>query len=443
MEGSPNVRLRALLREANWTGEELARAVNAVGAEAGVKCHHNRSSVAHWLAGRRPRHPNPALIAEALSRRLERTVVEHDAGLASEPPDAVGSVLRLERLYGAALSRDSVAQTFVYSPSVLPLRGWGGQSATVRTEQWQRRSAPPGADAVRSAWHMVRLFAAHLDLMGGGAARPALVGYLTQSVLPWLDEPGTGPALRLDLLKVTGLLAYLAGFACFDDLLHGAAQEFYILAAHCASAVGDPVSYAVALTGLSGQADSLGHRDVARRLAESALDSAARRAPAETKAFLHGHVAVASAADDPTTALGHIDLAERALERPGGAAVIGRYHRAELFHHRAHVLARSGDRVGAIRAFDASVRHRPAGERRARAITMACLARAQLDAGRIDASCATWGHAWKDCGCLDSARVRHSWASLRSAMRPYGRLPAVRALLNRLSGVAPPPPLGA
>src|SRR5437868_8378711 len=70
----PDDQLRSLLAEASWTGQELARAVNALGAETGMILTYDRTSVAHWLRGTRPRPPVPALISEVFTRRLGRIV---------------------------------------------------------------------------------------------------------------------------------------------------------------------------------------------------------------------------------------------------------------------------------------------------------------------------------------------------------------------------------
>ncbi|WP_165984384.1 hypothetical protein [Streptomyces sp. YIM 98790] len=76
----PNDRLRSLLKEADWTQEALARAVNTLGAEIGCPLRYDRTAVAHWLSGTRPRHPVPQLAAEALSRRIGRPVTPEAAG---------------------------------------------------------------------------------------------------------------------------------------------------------------------------------------------------------------------------------------------------------------------------------------------------------------------------------------------------------------------------
>src|SRR4051794_14507636 len=77
----PNTMLRDLLVEAAWTGDALARAVNAIGAEAGIPLRYGRSAVSHWLIGMCPRPPVPDFVAEAFSRKLRRTVSVADTGL--------------------------------------------------------------------------------------------------------------------------------------------------------------------------------------------------------------------------------------------------------------------------------------------------------------------------------------------------------------------------
>ncbi|NJQ17646.1 hypothetical protein HCN52_22585, partial [Streptomyces bohaiensis] len=84
----PNERLRALLREADWTQEALARAVNALGAEIGCPLRYDRTAVAHWLSGTQPRTPAPQLAAEALSRRIGRPVSPQAAGFTAPAPEA-------------------------------------------------------------------------------------------------------------------------------------------------------------------------------------------------------------------------------------------------------------------------------------------------------------------------------------------------------------------
>ncbi|WP_208638211.1 hypothetical protein [Streptomyces murinus] len=103
---TPNQALRILLAEAGWSGARLAREVNALGAAQGTPYHYDRTTVAHWLTGSRPRPPVPQLVAQALSRRLDRRVRAEDTGLLAPgrpSPDGEstgegGAVARLDRI---------------------------------------------------------------------------------------------------------------------------------------------------------------------------------------------------------------------------------------------------------------------------------------------------------------------------------------------------------
>ncbi|MFD6884936.1 hypothetical protein [Streptomyces sp. NPDC059957] len=76
-----NARLGDLLAEAAWSGAELSRAVNALGTLHGLGLRYDRTAVAHWLSGTRPRPPVPELIAAALTERCGRLVTVAEAGL--------------------------------------------------------------------------------------------------------------------------------------------------------------------------------------------------------------------------------------------------------------------------------------------------------------------------------------------------------------------------
>ncbi|MEU9008152.1 hypothetical protein AB0D15_41400, partial [Streptomyces sp. NPDC048551] len=81
-EREPNGRLRTLLTDARWSGQDFARAVNGVAAETGLTLCYDRTSVSHWLSGTRPPAHVVALAAEALTRRTGRRISPADTGLA-------------------------------------------------------------------------------------------------------------------------------------------------------------------------------------------------------------------------------------------------------------------------------------------------------------------------------------------------------------------------
>jgi hypothetical protein len=97
------------------------------------------------------------------------------------------------------------------------------------------------------------------------------------------------------------------------------------------------------------------------------------------------------------------------------------------------VRAKLGDRAGAIQALTVSVRHRPAGERRSRAITLARLAELQLDNGELEAACRTWQRFLHDCPHLSSRRVDRALTSMRARLRPHQNNSAVIALRGKVS----------
>jgi tetratricopeptide (TPR) repeat protein len=289
---------------------------------------------------------------------------------------------------------------------------------------------------------MVAVFSDLDSAFGGGHSRAALAGYLAYDIAPRLHAGGHAAARR-GFLSAATRLVYLCGFMCFDDERQDLAQNYYLLALRLAARNGDPAAYAITLRALSVQARTLGQRRPAVHLAETA--AAARGIHPAQQAFLFGQVAVAAAADgDRTGALSALTTAERRLQRAGGAAdaPMGGYHPAALAHQQAAVRALLGDRTGAITALGTSLRHRPAGERRSRAITTARLAELHLRQGHVEQAVVTWHAFLDDYPQLRSSRATRALATMRSSLRPHGRSPAVARLLRRAASTGSTVPPG-
>lgn len=429
----PNVLLRELLAEAGWTGDALARAVNTVGAEAGMSLRYGRSAVAHWLTGMRPRPPVPELVAEAFSRKLHRSVTVSATGMArsrpSEPPRDADVVTRLVAPQEVGAGGAAPLADRAYHLADLKVPSWTDVAAARQGTSWD---AEPVEKVerwhVRSAAGMVGLFSDADFAFGGGHARLELTRYLAATIAPWLRAPAT-PAVRRDLLMTAARLTYLCGFMYFDDELHGAAQHYYLTNLRLAAESGDSTGYAVTLRALSGQARLLGHHQEAVYLAEAAVHAAASAGP-QTAAFLFGQLAVAhAAAGNRQDAVRHLLTAERHLDRVHDAPEpVGGCHVASLAHQQAAVRAKLGDRSGAIHALTISVHHRPPSERRSRAITLARLAELQLDNGDLEAACGTWQRFLEDYPHLRSRRVNRALTTMRARLRPHQNNSAVIAL---------------
>jgi tetratricopeptide (TPR) repeat protein len=442
----PNSRLRRLLTEAAWTGQQLADAANAAGSEAGLTLRYDRTSVAHWLAGTPPRPPVPDLLCEVLTRRLGHPVYPGDIGLAKEP--GTGHARGVALSSGAALTLPGefqrlAAQQFGQARPAGPaynLAAAGGLA-------WTRpdRVAPIGrtahlgtsgpevtATGVAAIEAMRPMFTMIDDAHGGGSARVALSGYLAQDVAPRLSQRAR-PAVRRRLFTVAAELTYFCGFMCFDDGLHGLAQRYYHRALELAVEAANEEVYAITLRAMSVQAHALGHVRHSLQLAETAAAIGGHTDPL-LRAFLFGQAAVAHAGSgDRLNALTSFAAAERQLDRvtSGSRRIAGSYDLASLAHQQAILRASLNDVPGAISSLAVSIRRRPAEQRRSRAITLARLAELQLRQGHLEESVVTWTRFLDDAPYLRSQRVSTALRTLRATLRPFGRYPAAAAISAR------------
>lgn len=434
---SPNLSLRRLLTETGWTEQQLARAVNVTGAEAGVTLRYDRSAVSHWLAGRRPWGPVPALVAETLSRRLGRPVSLADAGLPVQrdaaEQRAENAVDMLVQLAAFSGGRPRVLASGAYSLADLAVPDWARARAPVRIRRNDEDRLVPAR--VAAAEEMMSLFTDIDTNFGGGRARAALAGYLAYDVAPCLNAAASKP-LHARMLTVATQLTYLCAFMCFDDGQHALAQRYYRTALDLAVRNGDPAAYAIGLRALSVQARELGHHRPALHLAEAAASTGRRQFPPERHAFFLGQVAVAAAADgDRRGAIEALGAAERLLGKASTCGLMGSYHPAALAHQQAAVCELLGDRRGAIDAMSMSVRHRPQGERRSRAITTAWLAELQLAHGHLDEAVVTWHSFLDDYPYLRSGRASAAFKRLRSLLRPYAANKSAARLLTQAAAL--------
>ncbi|AGM07231.1 hypothetical protein [Amycolatopsis keratiniphila] len=440
---APNHLLRNLLAESGWTGQKLADHTNRLGAEAGLRLRYDRTGVAHWLSGTRPRPPVPELVAEAFTRRLGRRVTAAATGLvrgggATAPPwwrtDVAAELTNLCR--DGAASRRTLSGC-VYSLAALSVPGWAELASVAGAVRPAENAGKVERAELDAAKAMLELFSTADLTFGGGHVRPALARYLRTTIAPWLRMEAA-PAVRTDMFITAAQLCYLCGFLCFDDELHGAAQRYYLVAGRLSHAAGDALHYAISLRALSVQARMLGHRAAAVDLATTAARALPGDAPALTRAFLVGQVAAAeAAADDQRNAVTHLRAAETYLDQARDtSSPVGTYHPAALSHHHAAVRACLGERPAAVSALTRSLRHRPASERRARAITLARLAELHLDAGEVDRACQAWDQFLDDYPHLRSQRADTALVTLRARLRPHAAYPPARSVTHKAAEVS-------
>jgi tetratricopeptide (TPR) repeat protein len=437
----PNDQLRSLLDETGWSGQKLAQVINQLGTEAGLTLTYQRASVTQWLSGIRPRPPVPELMVEAFSRQLGRPVTMAETGLGSvtraprrsEPLDWWKQSAATVLLEACALRGPMAHEARPYRLAELAVPAWSDMvSLCLEPRSPASTTAKATRTDVESAATMLHVFS-DIDMMfGGGHARHALASYLQSTIAPWLAGDAS-PAVRRELLTTAARLTYLYGFMCFDDELHGTAQHHYLASLRLSAEGGDALGYAVTLRALSVQARLLGHRRPAVHLAESAVRIASNRVPARIRAFVLGQLAVAyAAAGNRHDALTTLFAAERNLSNADECSTgVAAYNFASLAHQQAATVACLGDRRNAIRALEVSIRHRPANERRSRAITLARLAELHLIDGHIGHACHTWQQFLDDYPFIRSGRADTALKTLRASIRPYQNYPTVRALLRR------------
>lgn len=447
MRRTPNNLLRSLLAEADWTGDALARAVNSIGAEMGVPLRYRRATISHWLSGMRPRPLVAELAAEAFSRRIGRVVTVSATGLTDPVPDAATDVTWQWRAGDPVADLADLAErgtgrrdvrTRVYSLADLSVPTWAELTAALRERRSDTRLASRiGRPEVDSAALMLQMFSTADSTFGGGHARHALSGYLGTTITSWLRADAS-PAIGRELLIVAAQLAYLCGFMYFDDQLHGTAQHYYRTSLWLSAQAGDTTGHALALRGLSVQAQLLGHRRQAVDLAEAAVRTGSDSVSSHTRAFLLGQFAVATAAaGDRRASNAYLAEADKLFERADTAwKSVGAFHRAALCHQHAAVAAYSGDLRRAASALESSISRRPEHERRSRAITLARLAELQFADGHLEKACDAWHRFLDSYPGLQSRRADTAFAVLRARARQHERNLSARRLLVRATGVA-------
>ena len=247
----PNERLQALIQEAGCSNAGLARRVNMCGAEHGLDLRYDKTSVARWLRGQQPRGRAPAIIAEALGRKLGRTVTIDEIGMANGKNLASGrrAPVLADRPRGDRAGLRAVAQrrraarlpqsgsTVAASALVEPSRDWlitGADTQVARTAGARvghlGRRGGAGDDRRRS-----------VDLdhrFGSGHVRPVVVHYLN-SVVSGLLAGSYRESVGRELFAAVARLTELAGYMAVDTGQPGLAQRYYIQALRLAQAAGD------------------------------------------------------------------------------------------------------------------------------------------------------------------------------------------------------------
>ncbi|MET9899702.1 hypothetical protein [Streptomyces sp. NPDC006446] len=355
-----NESLKALIDEAALTYEALARRVNALGRAQSRPMTYDRTSIAHWVRGTRPREPVPDLLCEVFTRRLGRTVDRRDVGM-----DAAARASGR----GRVLAPDVMSATDPRVPEQ-------------RTPALERPATAMSAREIGLAC-AERFFALQGDARGGRSTRPVLSAYLRGTVLGATGDVRPSSVSAPELAHVARTLVLLAR-ACTDMRRFFEAQHILERAASLAARAGDAAAEAIALRLQGEYALTRGLTALAATHVQHALH-VSRRTPAGVRAYVAVQAAETSAViGDESQAMDWLDIALRLLAGAPDENLgpFGTYRPAALHFRRACVLRRLGRHDAARTALQVSMEERASYEERPIVLTWVARARLHAEAGQ-------------------------------------------------------------
>ncbi|WP_405672939.1 tetratricopeptide repeat protein [Streptomyces sp. NBC_01530] len=444
MPRTPNTQLTLLLEAAGWGPAQFAAALRGVAAEQDLTLTVHLTTVRRWLEGTQPRPPLPALILECLSRRLDRRITAHEAGLTRAPAQLVDPAWEADPM------RKLIHLTHAeLDPHRRALLGAGVLTATafavpaqIRIPAMSEGPKRSGRRATQSDVEQLRamapVFATSADQHGGQRMRAALAAYLAHEVTPLLHRPAPAP-VHHGLLAVTAQLALLLGSMCADSGHHAMAQHYHQIAARLAADADDHTTLAIALRTMATHAHDLGqHTPAILNLAEQA-DQHARNAPPAVRAYTTIHLAVLNAHHNPRAAVTALARAEHLHTQAGAEpGPFSSYPAGALHYQRAQALATIKDHTGALTALTTSLRLRTETERLPAALTRARLAVTHLRLGHLEPALTHW-HALLDAyPTLHSVRADQSLTAAIQHLQPHQRQAGVADLLDRITELTSP-----
>lgn len=437
----PNERLQALIQEAGCSNAGLARRVNMCGAEHGLDLRYDKTSVARWLRGQQPRGRAPAIISEALGRKLGRAVSIDEIGMANGKnlatgiglhfsPTVLGAIEQVCELWRSDVGRRDflTGSTVAASALVEPSRDW----LITRTDGSVARAG--GSRVGKADVEAVRATTkALIDLdhrFGSGHVRPVVVHYLN-SVVSGLLAGSYREATGRQLFASVARLTELAGYMAVDTGQPGLAQRYYIQALRLAQAAGDRGygGYVLA-AGMSHLAETLGNPREIAQLARAAQEGARGQVTPTAQAMFYaaearGHALLGDARTFASVAGQAVDALEHS-NADDDPDWIAHFDQAYLADELAHGHRDLGQAAPAARRAEESLAGHPPTRVRRRAIGLLLLADAQVQQREIEQACQTGTEAVTLLTGLRSNRGAEYLDDFRRRLEPYGAEPAVR-----------------
>lgn len=443
----PNERLQALIQEAGCSNAGLARRVNMCGVEHGLDLRYDKTSVARWLRGQQPRGRAPAIIAEALGRKLGRVVTVDEIGMADGKnlatgvglqfaPNVVGAIEQVCELWRSDVGRrDLLTGTSVAASALVePSRDW---LITGPDPQVGRSGGPRVGKADVTAVRATTRALVDLDhRFGSGHVRPVVVHYLN-SVVSGLLAGSYTEATGRRLFSAVARLTELAGYMAVDTGQPGLAQRYYIQALRLAQAAGDRGygGYVLAAS-MSHLAASLGNPREIAQLARAAQEGARGQVTPTAQAMFYaaearGHAQMGDARACQLVTSRAMDAMERSrpADDPEWIAHFDQAYLADELAHCHRDLEQPGP---AARYAEEALSGMPERKVRRRAVDLLVLASAHVQQRDVEQGVGT---AEKAVGLLSGLRSNRGAEYLddfRRRIEPFHDEPVVRDFSARL-----------
>ncbi|WP_133783617.1 hypothetical protein [Kribbella sp. VKM Ac-2571] len=441
---SPNELFAALMDDAGCSRSALARDILELARARGhkdVRCDH--VDVGRWLNGMTPRGEKPALIAEALGRRLGRALSLSDLGFAGGRPLALA--LSFSESRDATIRTTQMLWTEDLKRSEFLRMAVSGGALTTPMARWlvsppadppygthaSRRVGIDDVDAIRAT---LRMFERLDHQFGGGHARSAAVQYLSDAVTPLLHGSYTD-AIGRELFSVAAQFTYKTGAMAYDVGVHGLARRYFVQALSLAHASGDRPLGGKVLALMSHQANYLGEYQDAVDLARGAALGARGQATPRIRAMYAAMEARGLASiGDKRACLRMMKQAEMNFGQSAGAdepAWIEYFDEAELQDELAHCFTalrapRDAERHANLALGESSGLHP-----RSRTFCRLSLATSYLDAGDLPRACDTAIEAVEAAGRIKSARVRRYVSVFDRRLDDFGRQRSITEFRER------------
>ncbi|MFD0416860.1 Tat pathway signal protein [Streptomyces sp. NPDC127108] len=446
-----NEKLAALLDEARWSRAQAAVSYNRVAVETlSGEVRENskigRSHVSMWVGGAQPSGIAPAILCEALSRRLKREITSQEAGFAASTSPAqealdwlADPLIALNDLgSGVDTDRRRLLAGGVYSAAALVLPDetwWDAMSRSPAEESTGRKRV--GHGDVETVRELTLAFSRLDQRRGGGHGRRAVDQYLKHEARDFLRGRFADDETRRAMFSAIAELAYVSGWMAFDNSEHAVALRRFNTAVKLAARSGDAPLSGHILRAMAHQALDLGFRREALQIAQVSVHgeryTAATPRERALLGVVHARTLAANgrkqqAAEALLRAEDDLSNAHDGAREPDRTFFFGE---ASLAHETACTLRDLGDHQRAVKEFQRSVRTRGSAFRRTHAVTLGYMGATQIAQGGVEEACATWTSvldAMEDG--IYSGRARQGVVDMRHLLSPYRKrgIPAVAVL---------------